>query len=456
MKNKYICSIALLLLIGLSFGLEIPLAGVPQLSISISGYVENPGTYLVYPTDRLSDALLKSQTPPELKLRQPNIINTESDPLLKLNPIPSLREEEQDFALHQALRHIRLIRGGQEQTYDLLRFFRSGDISQNPLLRDGDLIHIPVIKEIVSIGGAVPYAGDLEYKAGDTVGQIIDLAMGSLPGAELAAVRLSIYQGLGQPYEVQILNLKDRPELKNTPMHAGDRLMIPLNSSFQEKNLVNMGGEFVHQGEYILAEAATLWDAIQMAGGITEEADLANAVVLNQAYNAEIDPEFERLKLNSSMEMSPIEYAYFRSKLRQAKGRYSVDFTKLVHSEGKEGNIILKNGDYVYMPEMLNMIRVSGQVKNPGLIPYKSGENWKYYVREAGGYANNRNPFGVRILRASSGNWERTRSKQPLKQGDMVFVPDKVDRSHWVDLKDIVSIAASAITILIGVQNLAK
>lgn len=459
MKTKYIFSIALLLLISLSFALDFPLAEIPRLSISISGYVENPGTYKVNPTDRLSDALLQTEGPQELKLRQPTIIKEELDPLQKLNPIPQLREDEEkprDFSKLQALRHIRLIRGGTEETYDLLRFLRTGEISQNPLLRDGDLIHVPVIEDIITIQGAVAYTGDLEYKAGDTVGQMIALALGTLPGADLSAVRLSLYQGEGIPYKVQILNLKSKPQLKNTVIHPGDQLMIPLNSRFQEKKQVNLSGEFVHQGEYILAKDATLWDVIQMAGGVTENADLANAVVLNQIYNAGLDPEFERLKLNSSMEMSPIEYAYFRNKLRQAQGRYNVDFEKVLGSEGEKGDIILNNGDYIYLPEKLNMVRVSGQVKSPGLTPYKAGENWKYYIQQAGGYANNHNNLRVRILNASSGNWEKAKTNQPLKPGDMIFVPDKLDRSFWVDIRDIVGITASAITILIGVQNLTK
>ncbi|MCB5252501.1 MAG: SLBB domain-containing protein [Candidatus Cloacimonadaceae bacterium] len=459
MRIKYICSIALLLIMNLSFALDFPLAEIPQLSISISGYVENPGTYKVYSSDRLSDALLKAESSDELGLRQPSSIKLDTDPLQKLNPIPLLREEEEetrDFAKHQALRHIVLMRGGQQETYDLLRFYRQGDISQNPLLRDGDIVHVPVIEDIVSIRGAVAYAGDLEYKQGDTVGQIIDLALGTLPGAELSAVRLNIYQGKDSPYQTQILNLVDQPQLKATAMYPGDLLMIPINSRFQEKKLVNLSGRFVHQGEYILAEDASLWDAIQMAGGVTEDADLANAVVLNHTFNAEMDPEFERLKLHDTAEMSPIEYAYFRSKLRQARGRYSVDFARVLHSEGKEGNIILNDGDYIYLPQELNMVRVSGQVKNPGLIPFQEGKGYKYYVKQAGGYASNRNYLGIRILNASSGNWEKARKDKPLKPGDMIFVPDKLDRSFWIDLKDIVSVAASAITILIGVQSLTK
>ncbi|MCB5265203.1 MAG: SLBB domain-containing protein [Candidatus Cloacimonetes bacterium] len=462
MKTKYLCSIAFLLLLSLGFAMDFPLPEAPQLSISISGYVELPGSYKVYPTDRISDALMMAQTPQELKLGQSDISSHETGTEQQTNPIPGLREEDtkrvktRNYPKHQALRHIRLTRGGKEEIYDLLRYYRLGDISQNPLLRDGDLIHVPVLEHIVNIWGAVYFAGDVEYKVGDTVGTMMDLALGVMPGAELSAVRLSKYQGIGSPYTVQTLNLRDEPQHREIEMHPGDWLMIPLNSRFQEKNVVSLNGGFLHQGWYVLAENATLWDAIQMAGGIIENADPENAVVLNHDYNAEPDPEFERLKLLDPSSMSPIEYAYFRNKLRQVKGKYSVDFAKVLRTEGKEGDIVLNNNDYIYLPHKLNMIRVSGQVKNPGLVPYKADEDWRYYVQQAGGYANNYSVTGIRLLRASSGNWEKTKKNQPLKPGDMIFVSDKLDRSNWVDVRDIVGILAGAVTIVLGVVNFAK
>jgi protein involved in polysaccharide export with SLBB domain len=445
--------------ISLAFALDIPLTDVPQISISISGYVENPGTYKVYPVDRLSEALNLSRTPAELMLRQPRLLPAEQDPLQKLNPIPDLREAdeaERDYAQYQALRHITVHRAGESVVYDLLSFYRLGEISQNPLLRDGDVIHVPIIDDFIKVSGALAYCGDLEYKAGDTVGKVIDLALGTLPDADLSAVRLSVYQGRDEAYQVRILDLVANPQLKATAMHAGDRLMIPHDSRYQNKKTITLSGQFVHQGEYILPADATLWDAIQMAGGITDEADIDNAVVLNEDYNAEPDPEFERLKLNPPAGLSPIEYAYFRNKLRQAKGRYSVDFKKLITSDGEEGNISLNNADHIYLPQKLDMIRVSGQVHNPGLLPFSEGKDWKYYIEQAGGYANNHNPRGIRVLRAGSGNWEKVKKAEPLQPGDMIFVPDRLDRSLWTDLKDIIGLTASAITIIIGVQNLTK
>ncbi|MDI3503307.1 MAG: hypothetical protein PWP64_243 [Candidatus Cloacimonadota bacterium] len=459
MKIRQLCSVLILLLISMGYALDIPLSDVPQISISISGYVENPGSYKVYPVDRLADALVLSKTPLALNIRQPAPLLEEQDVLQQINPVPNLRDEEADapdYEKYQSLRHITIFRNNETQVYDLLSFYRLGEISQNPLLRDGDVIHVPVIQDFISVSGALGYTGDLEYKKGDTIGKVIELALGTLPDADLSAVRLSVYQGKGEAYQVRLLDLLASPELEATAINAGDRLMIPHNTLYNKKKIVNLSGQFVHQGDYVLAEDATLWDAIQMAGGVTDEADIDNAVILNQAYNAEPDPEFERLKLSPPAALSPLEYAYFRNKLRQAKGRYSVDFRKLINSGGEESNITLRDADYVYIPQRLDMVRVSGQVQNPGLLPYQEGQNWLYYVNQAGGYANNYSRRGIRVLSGSSGNWEKAKKDEPLMPGDTVFVPDKLDRSLWLDLKDIIGLTASAVTIIIGVQNLTK
>jgi hypothetical protein len=193
-----------------------------------------------------------------------------------------------------------------------------------------------------------------------------------------------------------------------------------------------------------------------MAGGISKEADIHNAVLLNESFNQEPDADFERIKNRGINELTPLEYSYLRIKLRQAKGKYSVDFPRLFASEGKEGNVKLKNNDFLHIPQKLDMVWVSGQVKRPGLVSFKEGADWLYYVNQAGGYTSNRNKFGTRILRANSGNWIKAASDVEPRPGDLVFIPDKQDRHFWTDVKDIIGVTASAITILIGVHTLTK
>lgn len=455
MKSKLLC--LLLALVAFSaLAIELPHSNVPQFSVSITGYVKYPGQYKMYPTDRISDLLDSAMQGNDLLTRTavPNALD--DDVLKKTNPIPQLREDEEsrpEYEKLQALRHVELVRAGKRSTFDLLRYYRLGEIEENPMLKDGDLVYIPVIKDLTGVSGAVGLPGDLEYKEGDSLKDVIALAGGTLPGAELSAIRISRNNGSGKPYSYETV---DFSKASMTLIRPGDRVSVPQDSRYREQRVVTLSGEFVLQGEFMVDKDATLWDVIQMAGGLTEKADVANALVLNRRFNEEPDAEFERLKARGMQEITPLEYAYLKSYVRQAKGLYSVDFAKLVATEGREGNRPVNNQDHIYVPEKLNAVWVMGQVRHPGLIEYRDGQNWKYYLQESGGYANNRLRGGIRIMKAQSSIWEKADSDYALMPGDIVFIPDKADRHIWTDVRDVFAVVASAVTILIGVQNLTK
>nr|MDK2850250.1 hypothetical protein [Candidatus Cloacimonadota bacterium] len=445
------------MIVSLALAQDIDLNVLTLNSVSISGYVTSPGTYKVTRVDRITDLLNQAMMPRQLELYRSPVAPPEIDILKKTHPIPEYREDtatEEEEAL-QGLRHVKLIRNGVAQEYDIFSFLRRGDLSQNPILRDGDHVHIPYATEVVEVIGAVGMPGKLEYRAGDTLGDVIELAVGTIPGADLSRVRLSEYQPTDKGYQSQTLDLNANPELRQREIHPRDIVMVPLTKLSNHRR-VKISGEVLYQGEFIVSEDTGIWDLIQMAGGLTEEADLDNAVVLNATINADPDPEFERLRESPLTNLSPIEYSYLRNKVRQAKGRYSVDFARIIQSEGLEGDIILQDSDVIWIPQKVNMIWVSGHVRNPGLVPHKQGESWSYYIQQAGGYANNYNRQGIRLMRSHSGNWVKVRDNMEVNPGDMIFVADKLDRSFWTDVRDIIGVTASAITILIGVENLIK
>lgn len=457
MKNKLL--FLLILCCGLSLAaLELPpSAALPQISVSITGYVKYPGTYYMQPSDRLSNLMEKAMQDPKAAFAPERDLPPEPDLHQRLNPIPSLRTPEarlQNYEKYQSLRQIALKRGQSEEMYDLLRFYRLGELEENPILKDGDIFHVGIVENYISIDGAVALAGEIEYCEEDTLEDILRLAQGTLPEANLSSIMLMRYDEENNAEQIRI-NLSAQPRLYFSPLMPRDRITIPFDARYRSKKTVHLWGEFMSTGEFQVDENATLWDIIQQAGGITDNADLANAVLLNEDYNAEPNAEFERLKLRSMHELTPLEYSYMRTIMRQIKGRYSIDFELLFASEGEKGNRKLNNHDHIYIPEKLDVVWVSGQVRKPGLVAYKAGENWKYYIEQAGGYSSNNALYrGVRILRSNGGNWVKPAKKQVLMPGDIVFVPDKIDRQFWTDVKDIVTVTASAITILIGVQNL--
>lgn len=453
MRSKSLILFLLLACIALA-AVEIPQLplGYTPISVSVTGYVERPGIYQLSTHHRLSDALELTK---ELKVGPFS------------TPIPEIEVELRPWktgvdstrADLQALRSIRFTRGGKTEVYDLLSYFRTGDISQNPLLRDGDAIHIPTIAKTISIQGMINKPGDYEFLNGDKLGMLIDLAQGLIPGADLARVSLYRYGTDKRSFETRTLDLRGyetNPTLAGISLEEGDRIMIPMDAEYHRKWKVSITGKVNAPGEYLIGENSTLYDVLLQAGGPGSRGDLGTAIYVNEMMNESPDPDFERLKKLSMSQMTPLEYNYLRSKMRQIKGKYGVDIQKIWDTKGSEGNITLRDGDLIYVPEKMDMIWVSGQVVNPGMRPLTAGKNWKEYIADAGGFTNNRKARGIRIIRASSGNWVKASNKIELKSGDMIFVPEKTDRDVWVDVKDIFLIASQIVTIVIGVRALTK
>jgi hypothetical protein len=136
------------------------------------------------------------------------------------------------------------------------------------------------------------------------------------------------------------------------------------------------------------------------------------------------------------------------------KGKYSFDVKKFAETGGKEANPTLRDGDAVFIPERMDMVFVSGQVRHPGLVPYSEGKNWDYYITLAGGYTNNRKHAKGRIIRGDSGNWIKPNKGVPILAGDTVFVPSQTDRALWTDVKEGITLVSSLITIIVGLRAL--
>jgi protein involved in polysaccharide export with SLBB domain len=133
------------MLIGFALSaIEIPLAPVAvPISVSLSGYVKHPGVYQLSPTNRLSDLLAMEMALDKQDI--PATVIQEADkpsPQQLLAPVQPSEEQSTalDFYKLQALRSIKLIRGGLSTTYDLLRFYRLGELEQNPYLQDNGVV----------------------------------------------------------------------------------------------------------------------------------------------------------------------------------------------------------------------------------------------------------------------------------------------------------------------------
>jgi protein involved in polysaccharide export with SLBB domain len=457
MKTKYLFLSLLLFTVALS-ALTLPDTSDQNLipvSVSVTGDVKNPGIYTLTNLNHVSEALDMANgeySPLPVQANQLNGAANASMPSI-------VSAAAVDTAKTQVfrMRAVTFISQGTQQQLDLLKYYRLGDVSQNPYLRDGDVIIVHPVRAVVTLQGSVQKPGDYEFRQGDTLKGMLELALGFKDDAELSQVMLYRYKGDYSSFDKTELDLSGYPDAADDilmqPLQAGDRILVPSNSEYRKAYQVQVTGKVKMPGMYYVDAKTTLYDLMQMCGGPTAEADLGSSFIFNRIINDSYDPDFERLKRFAYNQMTWLEYSYFKTKARQLKGKYSIDVQKCWDTQGAESNMLLREGDELYVPEILNGVWVAGQVKNPGLITWNESMNWKDYVQAAGGFANNRKSQGIRIIRVHSGNWVKPSDKIMINPGDIVFIPEKEEKYTWDYVREAILITSQLLTILIALRT---
>jgi len=401
-------------------------------SISVVGSVKSPGIYHMPPASRISEVI--------------KIANAIPDSLLP------------EKFVNYSNRNITLRRNGIDTKIDLKRFFVLGDEKNNPYLLDGDFIIVPAIQKRVLLEGAVNRAGSYELIDGDRVFDIINLAMGLQEAAYLENAEVIRYTNNGkktESFSINLQNIINNADCEdNISLQNDDRLIIRFIPEFHEEKFITIRGEVQFPGYYSIEETeTTLLDILEKCGGPTSNADLQNAFLQRRSREDVLDTEFERLKKMLVEDMTVLEYEYFKTKSRELRGKFAIDFENLWNSKDKSSDIVLKNNDFIFLPDKSITITVSGQVKNPGLINFVPGKNYLYYIEQAGGFAWNARKGKIRLIKADTGEWLKPKKDTIVEVKDMIFVPEKPDIDYWALTKDFMKMAAEMATLIIVIQS---
>ncbi|MCB0281122.1 MAG: polysaccharide biosynthesis/export family protein, partial [Calditrichaeota bacterium] len=130
--------------------IAVSLSGLRKFRVYFTGEVKAPGTYFAQGSDRLSDIIEVSV----VEAKQPDEVTS------------SLSDWADDTNIK--ITH----KDSTFEYYDLSRFYRHGDKSQNPNLKGGDIIFVPAIdlkKSYVIIEGNVGFQGIYALKKSETL-----------------------------------------------------------------------------------------------------------------------------------------------------------------------------------------------------------------------------------------------------------------------------------------------
>jgi protein involved in polysaccharide export with SLBB domain len=218
---------------------------------------------------------------------------------------------------------------------------------------------------------------------------------------------------------------------------------------------VEIVGEVRFPGVYVIDEGReTLSGIISEAGGLTEDASLAEARLTRTSYERTRYPIEAELGVVRDLADSfdEKERDLLKTMGREPKGRVAIDFERVFLARDGSEDALLYGGDVIEIPRASNFVRVAGQVMNPGLVAIAEGRDYSYYVKQAGGYASNADHRATTLIRAASGvqidPWG-----EEVSAGDVIWVPFRTERDWWQITKDVLSIGAQIATIWLVVDS---
>lgn len=339
-----------------------------------------------------------------------------------------IQEQNQKYAR----RNIQLKRSnGENITLDLEKFRLTGDFKYNPYLKNEDVIIFPnfdIEKNFVSIYGAVNNPVIFQYVEGDRLSDALIFAQGFSPVYEnITTIEISRLSYRGEKEEILRFNIDENPLLK-----AGDRIRVLADEVRRRDYKVYIAGEVKRPGLIpITKSSTTLKEVIEKAGGVTEKADLLKAELIRGANVFKLPiftEEMENLLMLRMADISPEDSLVFivDNKLRFSRGNATINFEEIVNDTTQFHSFIVKNGDYIYIPEKIKLVYVFGQVNNPGYIIYVAGKKIDYYIQQAGGVGGIAKDEYY-LIKGKTRSWHKVEEGENIdvEAGDYIWVPKK-------------------------------
>ena len=335
-------------------------------------------------------------------------------------------------------------------------------------LKPEDQLNIPSLFDLrepytIKVSGAVNYVDTvLPYRNNLTVEDAIMMAGGLKESAATVNVEVArrikdtkTYENTNRTAEVFNFELNDNLGLISTDgkksdtvftLEPFDEVYVRFSPGYQEQQVVKIGGEITFAGDYVLAEKnSRLSDIITKAGGITPDAYVKGASLKRQLTEDEMR-RLETLLQLSANKQSCDSVALSLENIKD----YSVgiDLEKALANPGSAHDVVLRDGDELYIPQFQSTVKISGAVTYPNSVTYTNGMSVKSCLSQAGGYNDIARKYPIVIY--MNGKVATTKRRfiffkhyPKVEPGSEIVVPAKTQQDRKTSLAEILSITSS-------------
>lgn len=337
-------------------------------------------------------------------------------------------------------------------------------------LKNNDLVFIPSEsamrgKQTIYIGGEVNIPGTYAYAENMSIEDLILCAGGFTPSASIS--KIDVFRRFYDPTALQAcdeitkvisLSVKDGLVIDNGEsfvLQAYDEIFVRKSPVFNNKKVVTIKGCVNFEGNYAIRNNKySLSDLINDAKGFTNAAYIKGArlyrkLTEEELYNVQQVLEREKVRMWEEFKDEQESLAMYDSIMKiklssQSVYLVAIDLEQVVKNPKGLEDILLKEGDMLVIPEYTGTVKISGEVFHPITMSYHKGENKKFYIKHAGGYANNAKKRGAYVVYMNGAVKKLSRKSKDIQPGCEIIVPTK--GASKFTISDITSVATSTLS----------
>ena len=361
----------------------------------------------------------------------------------KLNTVRELVNEAQGLTGDAFLNRAVLYRQCEDLTTEVIpvdiKAIMDGT-SQNIILAKNDILYIPSIHDLedrgdVVIHGEVAKPDSYPYADNMTLEDLIIQAGGLREAASV--VRVDVSRRIKNPRstvdndtigQIYTFSLKEGFVVDGTPgfvLQPYDEVYVRRSPGYQAQQNVAVEGEILFGGSYAMtSREERLSDLINKAGGTTNYAYLRGAKLTRVATEGEKKRMGDVIRLMSRQ----LGEAMMDSLGVRVEDHFTVgiDLEKAIANPGSASDLVLREGDVVFIPKNTNTVTINGAVMVPNTVSYIAGKNIDYYLNQAGGYSDNAKK-SKKFIVYMNGQVTKVKGsgKKQIEPGCEIIVPSK-------------------------------
>jgi protein involved in polysaccharide export with SLBB domain len=321
-----------------------------------------------------------------------------------------------------------------------------------------------------SIAGEVYKSGTYPIAdSGFTIRNLILAAGGMTDKASMDKIEIVRYEIINGVRERKVLSVTpaiamSEPSVALLPYDEVTVFKIP---QWNERKSIKLVGKVKYPGEYAIEEGDKLSDVLGRAGGLSALAYSQGAVFTREdlkkrqteGMERQIKDLENRIIYQATQPVTAGQTSADKMQLVSLIGTLKEDINNskpvgrlaikldadMQKFAGSSSDVVLKDGDALYVPEREDSVMIQGEVLNPNAIVYQASYSVNDYIEKAGGLKESGDDDNIFVVHAN-GEAEMYKSglfasNVAIGPGDVIVVPMHISTYSGMQFaKDITAI----------------